>query len=1344
MNKNKELVIYGEFGGGNSSGGGGQGQAIHQPIESNDTLASRQKVRLLFAISEGIIENIDQVYLNQVPLSNYNASYEWRNGATNQALLPGFSVVETPLTTFSPVTTTTGREYFAAIPYDVNATRLTFVLSALRQVMPDGDIVGYSVSHTIYTRPSTSTGWTILKLTTKTGKASSSYSWQVEVRRPAGTSSASNWEIMVVRSTINDMDVKHSSLVSWQSVVLIYETTLNYGGTALLGLTLNDAAQFGGNIPEITIRSKGLQVKVPSNYDAVNHTYNETIPWDGALTESLFHYTANPAWHIYYILNTPKTSGGLGIAKTDIDVISLYQLSKYCDGLVSDGKGGTERRYELHNQFYTRENVPTFLMYLLNICNANITDNEFGQISIMFDHAGQAITKQVTNANVINGIFSYSSNDLESRYTVANVTYNSNVDYGKTDTVTEVDNTLITRYGIQTTDIVLPGCTSEAQARRKARWALYNNSKLTGFVTYKILFGGLVYHIGELVRLYDNDNQGATQAGMIRSYTIGASTTSIVLDRPITLEAQTYTLYFKNDSANTEEIVKTISETNGIFTTITVQGAVTPALNAIFTLAGPVQPRIVKVVKIDKSDEVYTITCVDHSELKYSYIETGIVVNIPSGDFVNISEYTTVPVGIVSVEENFSGNGVIKKSKLQIHWTWPSSGTPKYNANYKLTWKRDNQQAVFISDISTQGYDIDNPVPGVYEITVWAMNPFTGIASTPVVTTYNFRIAAGTSTLLPPENIYVNGTTGLIFNTPDLAVSFTYPAGNDSKLDSLLDYVIEVWDSTTTFKKATYIVSPNTLRGGIFYFPFVNNNSVFGTPTRQFNLRIFSRDTVGDLSTSTLVTVVNPVPVLTAWQVVGGFNSIYIKITPSLELDVTEYIVYESLTPSFIKDATTLVYAGPDVYINFKSEPGITKYFAVSIADSFGRIGANISTEQNTLAVNTDPDIYIYSGLAFTPNSPILNKVSWAAATATKNGVTITNINANSIGVLWTSGTMYIYFVPGDNNLRTNVSLVTAISEGGRILATYRGGTDISSESGKAFVSGDQLLAGSVGANALVTNTAVITNSAQIGNILESSNYSLTPGAYAGWRIDKTGYAQFNSMTISNAAGNTLFSSGTGMDWSYVINKTGFASIAKITSANIGTYIDTLAVNTAYISDAAITNAKIASLAVGTANIATAAITTAKINDLAVNTLQIAGNAVTVPTSFGGGSVSMAQGGSASVISGSFTSYGGSLNIIVSWASPARYGTVDVAISGYVNPFPLMYLTQTPVFGYLYIDGVASGYTDVVFDSGSVTYRMVLTPGVHTISFTWFALNYGGTSTQTVNSTSLLLIEAKR
>lgn len=53
-----------------------------------------------------------------------------------------------------------------------------------------------------------------------------------------------------------------------------------------------------------------------------------------------------------------------------------------------------------------------------------------------------------------------------------------------------------------------------------------------------------------------------------------------------------------------------------------------------------------------------------------------------------------------------------------------------------------------------------------------------------------------------------------------------------------------------------------------------------------------------------------------------------------------------------------------------------------------------------------------------------------------------------------------------------------------------------------------------------------------IGNYIQSNNYNPTTGI--GWRIDKSGWANFSAMTIRDTLGNVILSSNTGLEWSYV------------------------------------------------------------------------------------------------------------------------------------------------------------------------------------------------------------------
>ena len=1140
-------VIYGE-------GGGGKGGKGHTPVEAADTLSSKQTMRLLFALSEGQIDSVEDILVNSASISNYSSTidYEVRTGTVDQTVIKGFSEVEAPLTGGGafPVELKAGIQHIYSLLGMYDAARINLTIPRLMQVTGEGDRVGYTVTLSVYKRHQPFGGspgsWQLASTITKNGKCTNPYSWDVRLEKPATTGELDSWGIMIVRDSADDADDKHYSTTALSAITTIVESSLTYPHTALVGVTLKDAAQFGGSIPEIKFKVKGIKLPLPVNYDPTTRAY--TGVWNGAF-KSVREYTDNLAWITYWVLREHGSTfldseWGLEIAASDIDVGSFYLYAQYCDQLVSDGKGGQEPRYTAHFQFIERDNVPTFLTYLLNLGNANFSSNSLGQISIIWDGAGQSITKVVSNATVVDGVFEYSSNDLEGRTNLVNVTYAREELFGDSDTATHYEQTLIDRYGLQTSDVVLFGCKSEAQALRKARAVLYNNCYATDLVTFRQLFQGATYQIGELVSIMDSDNVVTDpKHGIITGSSLSAGTTTLTLDRSIVLTNASYTIQFIGADGTTF-LSKAITQINGSFSSVSYTGSEIPFVGGtVLFSTTALTPRTVKVIKVDKDDEhVYTVTGLTHNESKYSYIETVGTLPTPSGSFINFNNFTVPAVSNITVEEVFSSNGVVEFSKLAVDWDWNISGTEDYRATFDVSYRRDNQEYQQARNLGTSDFDIEYPLPGVYEIYVWAVNPFSGLRSVVTSIVYNFRVASATSTLLPPTNVVVPNTAGVIFQQRDLPLTWTFPVANDTKVDKLKDYVVQVLDYATSTVKGTYTVAPNTDRGGDFLLTFAENAAIFGTAQRQFRVRIFSRDLIGDLSNYVEVVPNNPAPTISTFAVSAVLGAAYVKATIPSDPDIVSYTFkkYDAATGGTLLGTITTV----SNYVDFEATAGTEYFYTVTPNDSFGT-GTESSRTAST-ALSMDPDTYTYTGLQFTPNSPANNYIAWSSFVAIKNGST--NVTVDAGNAQWTAGTLYLYYIPGDTTFHSTTSATNAIAAGGRILATYKGGTEITADAGKAFISGDQLIAGSLLSNALATNTAYITNMAQIGNIIQSDNYSNSGGSYTGWRIDKSGAANFNSISVRNSSGNLIFSAGTGMEWSSVVGTARPADYADVTN----------------------------------------------------------------------------------------------------------------------------------------------------------------------------------------------------
>ena len=967
MNIIEGEVLTSEISG--SFGGGG----AHTPIEESDTLRSIQKVNLLFAVSEGEITSIDDILLNKVTLSNYTATFDYRTGTLSQSVIPGFIDTETPLSIVpviianatsatTPVTNIAGT-FVWTINGNVDAVRLTFTLQALKQYLPNGDLVGYYVSFNIYTKNSPSSVLRLYSTTNKTGKASNPYSWDVIVKRPETTILTDSWQVSVERTTPDDTgNSKLSSITSISAITQIYYKQLTYPGTALVAITLTDPSQFSGQVPTVLIKGKGKKVQVPNNYDPVTLTY--TGIWDLGMNP-VKQFTSNLAWVIYDILHD---QGCLGIDSSDIDRVSFYNLSQYSDNLISDGLGGTIPRYSVGNQYFARENVPTFLQGLLSLCNAVLTTNEFGQIQVVYDHPGLQPSRLVTNANVVSGIFNYTSNDLENRYSLANVTYNNYNSYSETNTATWQDDSLITRYGLQPIDIILPGCIYEAQAIRKARWAVYTNAISNKVITFNVGFEGLGYKIGSVIKVMDSDNSNVIQHGLIKSSSLTSGITTLVIDRTLTLLIlQNYTISFYGTDGLTI-YNKSLIETNGSFSSISYAGSEVPLIGSNFMLSGTITPSLYKVVGIKKNDIDYTITGLIQDEAKYAYVDNAITISTPTKDFINISDFNSSSVtNLLAIPNSFS-DGVNKNVQLHVTWDWNLDKTATYKANYEANWRKDNSDLVYVSSIEGQSFDINALVPGTYSINVWAINPISGIKSAVTNITYNYRTTAGTSTLFPPINARVTNTSGLVYNTPSLSLSFDYNTANDGVSDSLLDYIIELWDMSGTTKYGTFKTSFDINKNGLFTISFLENVTIFGSATRKYQIKLFSRDLSGFVSISYNVIVDNVVPTALSATIFTSINSVSIKITTPPEMDVTGYKVWSKADSDWtaISDlGVSELYDGQDSYITLYVPDNKTYYYKIAAYDSFGKTGLALSSSYTGTGLTKDSNLWSTQYLNF-------------------------------------------------------------------------------------------------------------------------------------------------------------------------------------------------------------------------------------------------------------------------------------------------------------------------------------------------------------------------------------------
>jgi hypothetical protein len=1109
---------------GNMGGGGGS-----SPQEQDDTIYSRQTISALFVISEGEIYELpaDQIYLNGVKITSYKNTKNYvRLGTPSQEVIPGFEIVEAPHPVNTAIEMTNGPVYIKNVSNtDVSALRIVFTFNSLTSQDDRGNVNGYSVTHRIWVRESETAPWITTspypRDITRTEKSRGPFSITFRVNRPAGVQPGDLWGVKIIRVTPDDADSKTNSKCSWTSTIELYNENppLTYPNTALVGLILKNAIRLGGTMPEVLFRPKGIMVKVPHSgvYNWETKEYTET-PWNGVFDLSK-RYTSCPAWILYDVLTRSKSEGGLGIPQSRINKFSFFELAVYCDQPVpiknaSGTVTGWESRYELHNQFSTREQARTILTYILAICNADFATDEFGNLTVVFD-APRAASDIVTNSDVIDGVFDYSSNALQDRITSVNVTYNNPNDQGKTDTVTVPGTNLTTqetalrnRYGFQSTDLVLIGCMSKSQAIRKGRWYFYTNTVTTGLLTFRRFFAGMTHTIGQIIKVMDDDKQNVKQQGLISDYIVSGSTLSIVLDRELELEDEDYHILYYTE-AGLQNLA--VANRNAITNTILLNGTghPTPVENSSFVITGNVQPTLwrISAIEEDAEKQIYTITCTQYSEDKFSYIDGGALV--PTNPQVDIKNLQTPAVTNISAHEYFYKTDVTAHASLIVTWDWEDLDNPGYNAFYQLFWRVNNGSLTQIDGITTKEFEIQNALPGVYEFFIYAYNVF-ALKSFPATYLYNYKVTASTSTLLPPVNIHIEGTEDVIFSGRDAPILWDYNTLNDTVSDRLLDYVVEIWTSDGLTKKNTYLVPSETTfsihptDSGKFYYSYGMNQTDFGLAQRSFIVKVYSRDIGGDLSDPIAATITNPAPPMISAEFVIGMEAAFIYINAPIGTfgeemapDAAGYVVHMSTTNGFTPDNDTLVYDGTSTHVSIRlPSPNVTYYFRVAAYDVFGKDGLNYSSQYFGKPLGLGVVTWTFAGLTFKPNDPAPNVLSWTGGTAASDqgGGSLQTINAGS--VTWTEGILYIFFKEGEADLQSTTVLGEAIFAGTRILATYEGGTNLKLGNGDAFISGDKILAGTVGAEQLIVDHAIIRYADQIDTAVINTAHINHLGAY--------------------------------------------------------------------------------------------------------------------------------------------------------------------------------------------------------------------------------------------------------
>ncbi|MCX5472703.1 phage tail protein [Alcaligenes sp. A-TC2] len=697
-------------------GGKGGGGSTRTPVEDADNLHSIAYASIVDLISAGPIhgfahENspLRSVYLDNTPIQNEDGSLnfqdvqmEFRAGTQDQSYIPGFPAAES--TTAVNVELRSDQPFTRAIQnIHISGLRVGLSVRGLKQQSKKtGDITGYRVEYVIELSTDNSAFVEVLRASFD-GKTTQQYSRSHRIDLPRATT---GWSVRVRRLTANASNSTISDTTYVDSITEVTDAKLRRPMSACIGLRVN-AKQFQ-SIPSRAFDLYLRVVRVPSNYDAWTHTYSGS--WDGTFKMS---WTDNPAW-VFYDLATNACDGlGRLSPASWLDKWALYQIAQYCDEQVPDGKGGTEPRFSCNVYLQDKAEAWRVLQDLASVFRG-IAYYAQGTVLAVADMPRDSVYTY-SNANVVDGIFNYAGSSLATRYTVALVSWNDETDMGRAKVEVLEDPDGIARYGVRQLELTAFGCTSQGQAQRMGRSALFTSRMETETVTFGVGLSGTLAQPGQIIEIADAHLAGRRIGGLVRS----AGKSEVVLDATVKVAAgDRLTVVLPDGVSQSRPIVISSQEATE---TQTVQVdppfSVEPEPEAAWAIsAADLSTQKYRVISVaEDGDLKYTIHAVQYVDGKHAAIDYETRVETPP--------VSVVPPPVQSIPGNVSITSyhVIDQGQARHNAVISWDAVPNA-VTYEVQWRRDNSEWVVVPRTGSTSVEVPNIYAGAYRARVRAIN----------------------------------------------------------------------------------------------------------------------------------------------------------------------------------------------------------------------------------------------------------------------------------------------------------------------------------------------------------------------------------------------------------------------------------------------------------------------------------------------------------------------------------------------------------------------------------------------------------------------------------------------
>lgn len=347
----------------------GNAIAVHTEIDPADD--TKQILKMLIGLGDGPVKGIvdGTIKINDQNIENYtDIITEERLGTLNQSSISFFTEIKPEFRPNRLVTNSGGAVIYTTPDSDFQDLEIELLWNrGLYFANNQGGLSNHTVGIKIEISEADAASWDILveeSITDATTSpkrknyiASETYTGGSPVTITEGLS----YDIRITKTSSDQSSSRYGDGLRLGSVREVLTDLFIYPKLSLLGIEALATDQLSGSINVSCIQE-----------GAIVNVYNGST-WN-------LEYSTNPAWVLFDVFTQPVISGDgesgtpynieryEGTNPSSIDIAEFYVLSQFCDTLVPDGKGGTEKRITFNGGFDIGTSVWGAALKVCEIC----------------------------------------------------------------------------------------------------------------------------------------------------------------------------------------------------------------------------------------------------------------------------------------------------------------------------------------------------------------------------------------------------------------------------------------------------------------------------------------------------------------------------------------------------------------------------------------------------------------------------------------------------------------------------------------------------------------------------------------------------------------------------------------------------------------------------------------------------------------------------------------------------------------------------------------------------------------------------------------------------------------